>query len=73
MAVPKSNQKAVAKYMKNNYDEIKICVLKVIKKSSKHMPMQKMKPQMNLSSVQFMKRSAEREQKKYRYYKKDAS
>ena len=70
MAVPKSNQKAVAKYMKNNYDEIKIRVLKVIKKSSKHMPMQKMKPQMNLSSVQFMKRWAEREQKKYRYYKK---
>lgn len=28
MAVPKSNQKAVAKYMKNNYDEIKIRVLK---------------------------------------------
>lgn len=28
MAVSKSNQKAVAKYMKNNYDEIKIRVLK---------------------------------------------
>ncbi|MBQ3255908.1 MAG: ABC transporter ATP-binding protein [Oscillospiraceae bacterium] len=28
MAIPKSNQKAVAKYMKNNYDEIKIRVLK---------------------------------------------
>lgn len=28
MAVPKSNQKAVAKYMKNNYDDIKVRVKK---------------------------------------------
>ena len=28
MAVPKANQRAVAKYMKNNYDEIKVRVKK---------------------------------------------
>ena len=28
MPVPKSNQKAVAKYMKNNYDDIKVRVKK---------------------------------------------
>lgn len=28
MAVPKANQKAVAKYMKNNYDDIKVRVKK---------------------------------------------
>lgn len=28
MAVPKSNQRAVAKYVKNNYDEIKVRVPK---------------------------------------------
>lgn len=28
MAVPKANQRAVAKYMKNNYDDIKVRVKK---------------------------------------------
>ena len=31
MAVPKANQRAVAKYMKNNYDEIKEVIEKINK------------------------------------------